>query len=151
MILGIVGVIGRAALGIVGQFEVPGAVLLAGTAVASVSVLAAGFIWRRLTQPRDEDEPPLRQATAYRKAPCMLDQAAVDRFNQRLQQVRSIAVEQAWNVDWTEFFAHRNSAEALIAAGDRVAALREFCLAQRLLSVGQKRFQEQTQSLLGGA
>jgi protein phosphatase len=153
MILGIVGLFGCAAMGIVSrwrEFGVLAAGLLAGTAVASVAVLAAGFFWRRLTQPRDEEEPPPRQATAYRKAPCTLDQAALDRFNQRLQQVRSIAVEQAWNVDWTEFFAHRNSAEALIAAGDRVAALREFCLAQRLLSVGQKRFQEQTQSLLGG-
>ena len=156
MIVGLALLLLCATLGIAGlilpkKFESLVIGLLSGSAVASLFFMATGFIWRRLTQPRDAEEPPLRQATAYRKAPCMLDQAAVDRFNQRLQQVRSIAVEQAWNVDWTEFFAHRNSAEALIAAGDRVAALREFCLAQRLLSVGQKRFQEQTQSLLGGA
>jgi protein phosphatase len=156
MIAGFVGLLACAAIGVLSpalghRLGPLAASLLAGTAVASVAMAAAGYVWRRLTQPRDDDEPPPRQATAYRKAPCTLDQAALDRFNQRLQQVRSIAVEQAWNVDWTEFFAHRNHAEALIAAGDRVAALREFCLAQRLLSIGQKRFQEQTQSLLGGA
>ena len=153
--LGAVGAVLSAAMGIVsrlvwGEFGALGAGLLVGTAVASLAFLIGGLIWRRITQPREPEELPVPKATAYRQAPCVLDQAALDRFNQRLQQLRAVAVEQVWNVDWTEFFAHRNNAEALVNAGDRVAALREFCLAQHLLSLGQKRFQEQTQSLLGG-
>ena len=117
--------------------------------MAGVGLVAAGLVWRRLTAPKPAEDSP-QAPSVYRHAASALDKSFLEGFIARLQQLRAGAVEKAWNVDWTQFFAHRNAADKFIAADNSLAALRELCEAQRLLAVAQKRFREQTQSLLGG-
>jgi serine/threonine protein phosphatase PrpC len=119
--------------------------------VLGLGFVAAGVVWRQLTQRHgDSDATPLEATPCRPPIRCTLDKAALDRLGTRLHELRAIAVERAWNVDWTEFFAHRNAADKQSASGDFAGALRELCQAQHLLSLGQRRFQEQTQALLGG-
>jgi PPM family protein phosphatase len=127
--------------------------LVLSTVVAAVGLLsiAAGYVLRRFKKPPLDSDVATQEAMPHRPPTrCVLDREALDRFGARLHQLRAIAVEQAWNVEWTEFFSHRNAADKYMGEGDLQAALREFCYAQHLLSIGQRRFQEQTQALLGG-
>jgi protein phosphatase len=145
---------------VVGALAAAGGLLLDGSVRTGVFALgvvvgligaglaAGGFFWRRWNAPKPPAKAPAPPG-AYRHAACALDDAFFERFIARLQQLRAVAVEKAWNVDWTQFFAHRNAADKFNALNDRVAALRELCEAQRLLADAQKRFQEQTHSLLG--
>jgi len=153
MILGIGLVLASLLMGIVGQFTgLKPAAMWSSAAVGillGLAAMTAGLLIKRWNEPAlpDESAPPL---TAYRHAPCAVDKPFLDRFIARLQQLRTAAVEKAWNVDWTEFFAHRNTADKHVEADNPTAALHELCEAQRLLAAAQKRFQEQTQELLGG-
>jgi len=155
LILGIVNLVGCAVLAITdklmfGTFGAVGLGFLAGAGFNGIAVLFVGLLWRFLTRPRAEPEPQ-PAATPFRPPTrCTLDKKVIDQLNARLHQLRAIAVEQAWNIDWTEFFAHRNAVDKHSQAGDFTSALRELCLAQHLLSVGQRRFLEHTQALLGG-
>jgi protein phosphatase len=126
-------------------------VLSVAAGVSGVFFIAAGLVWRRLMRGLEETNIPPTEARPSRPPTrCALDKPALDRFGTRLHQIRAVAVEQAWNVEWTEFFSHRNAADKFLASGNLSAALREFCAAQHLLSIAQRRFQETTQALLGG-
>jgi protein phosphatase len=118
--------------------------------VSGIFFMAAGLVSRRVANSQEDTEAVATEARPCRPPTrCTLEKAALERFGTRLHQTRATAVEQAWNVDWTEFFGHRNAGDKYVTEGNFSAALREFCQAQRLLSAGQRRFQEQTQALLG--
>jgi len=153
MILGLVSLVGCLILGIMGrllldEFRAAGRNALVGAALEGLVLLLAGVVWRFLARPT-VILPPTPQANPLRPpTPCALDKPLLTRFGARLQQLRDFAVKHAWNVDWTEFFAHRTAGDKAIESGDLLAAASEFCQAQRLLAIGQKRHREATQSLL---
>ena len=60
----------------------------------------------------------------YRSAPCALDPALLDRFNDDIRHAHSLAVENAWPVDWAELSKTRREADAARRAGDLRRALR---------------------------
>ena len=62
----------------------------------------------------------------YRSAPCALDPALLDRFNDDIRHAHSLAVENAWPVDWAELSKTRREADAARRAGDLRLALRHY-------------------------
>jgi protein phosphatase len=153
MILGVVSILGCVILGLMGrllfdEFNAAGRNALAGAALEGFVLLLVGVLWRFLARPT-LTESPTPQANSFRPpTPCSLDKQLLTRFAARLQQLRDFAVKHAWNVDWTEFFAHRAAGDKAIEAGELLTAISEFAQAQRLLAIGQKRHRESTQSLL---
>jgi protein phosphatase len=156
ILAGTAGLAASAAISITATVLGPGqsrAHVLPSIAVGVVGMLCvvAGYALRRFRRPSAAGDTAMQEPLPYRPPiRCVLDKAALDRFGARLNQLRAVAVEQAWNVDWTEFFSHRNTADKLAGEGNLAAALRHFCDAQHLLSIGQRRFLEQTQALLRG-
>jgi protein phosphatase len=142
MVLGAISLLGCIGFWLFGSgnFEFSGAVGLV--------LLLGGAIWH-FDSSRRLDRPPAQQATAYRQAECRLqDKTALDGLTARLQQLRSLAVEQSWNLEWSEFFAHRNAAEQHVEGGELESALREICQAFHLLAMAQRRRLEDTRQLL---
>ena len=60
----------------------------------------------------------------YRSAPCTLDRGLLDRLNDDIRHAHSLAVENAWPIDWAALSATRREAENARAAGDLRLALR---------------------------
>ncbi|MBI3464105.1 MAG: serine/threonine-protein phosphatase [Planctomycetes bacterium] len=121
---------------------------LAAWVVGSLSLLM-GVIWRFVSRRRVKPPPP--EPVAYRHTSCLLDKAQIGRFFAQLEHVHSIATEQGWGLDWTQFAAHRSAADRCVEAGDLVAALRELCQALHLLAEAQRTGHEQARQLLEGS
>jgi protein phosphatase len=113
--------------------------------VGVVAALAGWYRARRRAPPELDSTPT---TVGYQHADCALDDATLTRFADRIGQFRTTAIEQAWNVDWTQFFNHRQAAEQLQSAGDRSGAMRELCRAIALLGSAQRRWYDQTSDLL---
>jgi protein phosphatase len=111
-------------------------------------LVVTGIAWRFLAKVRVE-QPPAPEPRGYRDTPCALDDTLFQRLNSRLDQLRSLAIDEVWSMDWSQFFTCRNSGDKLLAAGDRTAALREFCQALHRLAIAQRRHQTSTHGLLG--
>lgn len=121
-------------------------------ALASIGVGLLGAAAARLrswlrTPPETQAKPA---CVGYQHAVCTADATTISLFADRINLLRTTAVDQAWTVDWSQFFMHRQEADRLQKSGDNEAVVRELCNAFALLAVAQrKRFQENSELLRG--
>ncbi len=90
------------------------------------------------------------QPEGYREAECSLTPRALERWATRLEKIRERAIQHAWNMDWSAFYAHRNAAEASARSGELRRALAEYGDVVHLLAAAQRAHQEERKQLLGG-
>ena len=87
---------------------------------------------------------------SYRRLKCVLEDNQLRRFLHRLQQIRDLAVEQEWDVDWAKFYTHQSDAAKYAEQGQRPSALKQLCEAFHLLADAQRRQKGQTEPSQGG-
>jgi serine/threonine protein phosphatase PrpC len=72
----------------------------------------------------------------YCTAPCQVSEQSVLELASLENQLRQNAVEEAWKIDWSSFFAHHNRAEQSLRDGRCNEALQEYGRAVTFLMVG---------------
>ena len=82
----------------------------------SIAGLMQAF--QRKPQPEEVEEH------IYRSAPCPIDPALMNRLAEDVRHAQTVAVEQAWPIDWATLTATRRESEAALVAGDGRLALR---------------------------
>jgi protein phosphatase len=77
-----------------------------------------------LFRPRGRPQVPATvEDRPYRTAACPLTEALVDELSELTRRVQTVAVEQAWSLDWTQFAKYRRQEGEARAAGNLRKAL----------------------------
>lgn len=71
----------------------------------------------------------------YRTAPCALNDDLIERLDEQIRKTQTIAVEQAWSLDWTVFAEHRRKITESRATGNDRRAVRY--LGESIVMLGQ--------------
>lgn len=133
-------VAGEIALTALGQLFLAVELLLVAGAAAALT--AAVSIRRRQ---RRRDAAPETNKAPYRTADCRLTPHVIGQLASLERQLREVAVDEDWPIEWPTYERQRQAAEAAAAEQRWAEALRQYCEAIHLLATelrdGSKTFQ----------
>lgn len=108
--------------------------LLFGTAAAALAGAFALWKYRRGQMVAERHKQP------YRAASCELNGVVVRQFATMVHQLRQLAIEEEWNVDWRQFHAEHKRAESCVLVEEWQQALQAYGkVTRRLMQDAQAR------------
>lgn len=101
--------------------------LLIGTAAAALA--GAYALWQHRRWQRISE----RRKRPYRAAECELNGVAVRQFATLVHQLKQVAIDEDWQIDWRLFHAAHKRAESCVLVEEWQEALREYAAVIRIL------------------
>lgn len=114
-------------------------------------LLVSAFVGLRLRRKRlseDQKKPKPSPPPIYRRLDCQIDRPIVERFASIEQNLRELAIEQNWKIDWAVLGQVRSQAAEELEAQRLTDAFRDYCRSIALLAGGVRGNRERPEVFL---